>query len=107
MKDYMKQTIVGTLTVMTLAFGVNANSSLFTYLGDIVTSHILEFTGKRVMGNSDFTLVDQENFKTYIRTYRKAPPGFIHSGGVLFYKADGEISLSRLAETAIAYIALG
>jgi hypothetical protein len=103
MKDYMKKTIVGTLTVMTLAAGVNANSSLFTYLGDTARSHILELTGHRVSGDGNFTLVDQNNFKSYTRTYRNAPIGFIHSGGILFYKAEAEISLSRLAETAIGY----
>jgi hypothetical protein len=103
MSNSLKRAIVTALAACTLLVGVITNYKAVLYLHDCILGMYIEVAEMLFPSSNTLTMVNYRNYRPYIRTYRDLPPGFIHAGSILMYRAAADADLEDLASEAVRY----
>jgi hypothetical protein len=103
MNSSCNRAVVAVLAAVTLLVGVITNYRTVLYVHDCVLGAYIEIAEMIFPSSDTLTMVRYDNYRTYIRTYRDLPPGFIHAGGLLMFRAAKDTDLDDLASEAVRY----
>ena len=97
MSNSFNRTIVAVLAAVTLLVGVITNYKTVLYIHDWILGTYIEIAEMIFPSSDTLTMVQYDSFRTYIHTYRDLPPGFIHAGSLLLYRAAEDTDLDDMA----------
>jgi hypothetical protein len=73
------------------------------YTSDSLRSRLIEFHDSLTPGRSGYTVLRPQDLARHVRAYRGLPPGFFHTGGLLFYRAPENTGTGTLAREAVSF----
>lgn len=104
MNKNLNYIIVALLASCTIAAGVITHLDTVLYVHDCVLGLYIETAEALFPSSPTYTVVDHRDYRPRVRTYRDLPRGFIHSGGILMYRAGTEDEdLGDIASEAVRY----
>jgi hypothetical protein len=103
MSNSFNRAVVAVLAAVTLLVGVITNYKTVLYIHDWILGAYIEIAEMIFPSSDTLTMVQYDSYRTYIHTYRDLPPGFIHAGSLLMYRAADDVDLDDLASDAVRY----
>ncbi len=103
MKSTIKKILITTFTFFLIIFFISSNYDKLIYLNDSIKSFFITGFQDNYGQSNDFAIINPDRFKNYVKLYSKTPPGFVHNGFLMYYKADNKIKLKAIAAKSIKY----
>lgn len=87
------------LILISIIFYSSNNFMGLNYIIDSLRSSFTVFQDK----SDKFEIINPSSRRMYIKTYRKIPENFVHSGNFLFYKVNKDKKIRDIANEVISY----
>ncbi len=103
MNTRQRYILFGLITALLLHALIILNFGRVLYLADLAAGHVIDVYLKIAPAEDFFSSTGMRSKRGFTRTYHALPPGFRHSGRLLFYTAPGAMNIREAAERSLPY----
>ena len=98
-----KNLIVYVFTAATLAYGSVLYYSTLVYIKDYLYGLYIDVAESLFPFANTYTIVDNRDYKKYVKTFSRLPGGFIYAGSLLICRTQQTLTLDELVPEVIPY----